>query len=44
MLFRSTGVRLVGKGGKASIQNTLVGRLNRVRGDLAPQISRLLAE
>ena len=39
-----TGVRLVGKGGKASIQHTLVGRLNRVRGDLAPQISRLLAE
>ncbi|UBV42450.1 V-type ATP synthase subunit E [Deinococcus taeanensis] len=39
-----TGIRLVGPGGKSSIQNTLVGRLERVRGDLAPQISRLLAE
>lgn len=39
-----TGVRLVGPGGKSSIQNTLTGRLDRVRGELAPQISRLLAE
>ena len=39
-----TGVRLVGPSGKSSIQNTLTGRLERVRGELAPQISRLLAE
>lgn len=39
-----TGVRLIGPDGKTSIQNTLVGRLERVREDLAPQITRLLAE
>ncbi|PTA68779.1 V-type ATP synthase subunit E [Deinococcus arcticus] len=39
-----TGVRLVGADGKSSVQNTLLGRLERVRGELAPQISRLLAE
>ncbi|GGL96913.1 V-type ATP synthase subunit E [Deinococcus aerophilus] len=39
-----TGVRLVGPNGKTSIQNTLVGRLDRVREELAPQITRLLAE
>lgn len=39
-----TGVRLVGPDGKTSIQNTLVGRLERVRGELAPQISQLIAE
>ena len=40
----ATGVRLVSPDGKTSIQNTLLGRLERVRGDLAPQISRLVAE
>ncbi|WP_412027768.1 V-type ATP synthase subunit E [Deinococcus yunweiensis] len=40
----TTGVRLVSTDGKTSIQNTLLGRLERVRGDLAPQISRLVAE
>lgn len=39
-----TGVRLLGPDGKTSIQNTLVGRLERVREELAPQITRLLAE
>ncbi len=39
-----TGVRLIGPDGKTSIQNTLVGRLGRVREELAPQITRLLAE
>ena len=39
-----TGVRLIGPDGKTSIQNTLVGRLERVREELAPQITRLLAE
>ncbi|MDV6374371.1 V-type ATP synthase subunit E [Deinococcus arenicola] len=39
-----TGVRLLGPDGKTSIQNTLVGRLQRVREELAPQITRLLAE
>lgn len=37
------GVRVVTGGGKSGITNTLQGRLDRVRGDLAPQITRLLA-
>lgn len=37
------GVRVVARGGKSGITNTLGGRLDRVKGDLAPQISRLLA-
>lgn len=39
-----TGVRVIGPDGRTSIQNTLVGRLERVREELAPQITRLLAE
>ncbi|MBZ9750535.1 V-type ATP synthase subunit E [Deinococcus sp. HMF7620] len=39
-----TGVRLVGEGGKTSVQNTLLGRLNAGRADLSAQVSRLLAE
>lgn len=38
------GVRVVARGGKSGITNTLHGRLERVRSDLAPQVSRLLAE
>lgn len=38
------GVRVVARGGKSGITNTLAGRLERVRGELAPQVSRLLAE
>ncbi len=38
------GVRVVARGGKSGITNTLAGRLERVRSDLAPQVSRLLAE
>ncbi|EYB69609.1 H+-transporting two-sector ATPase subunit E [Deinococcus phoenicis] len=38
------GVRVVARGGKSGITNTLPGRLERVRGELAPQVSRLLAE
>lgn len=37
------GVRVVARGGKSGITNTLPGRLERVRADLAPQVSRLLA-
>lgn len=37
------GVRVVTGGGKSGITNTLQGRLDRVRGDLAPQITRMLA-
>ncbi|WP_309572342.1 V-type ATP synthase subunit E [Deinococcus sp.] len=39
-----TGVRLVGPGGKASVQNTLLGRLNASRSELSAQVSRMLAE
>ncbi len=43
-LFRGKGgVRVVARGGKSGIKNTLGGRLEQVRLDLAPQISRLLA-
>lgn len=37
------GVRVVARGGKSGITNTLAGRLDRLRGELAPQVSRLLA-
>ena len=37
-----TGVRLVGAGGKTSIQNTLLGRLQAGRETLSAQVSRLL--
>lgn len=40
----SGGVRAVAGGGKSGITNTLPGRLERVRGTLAPQIAKLLAE
>ena len=39
-----TGVRLVGAGGKTSIQNTLLGRLQAGRETLSAQVSRLLQE
>lgn len=38
----STGVRLVGAGGKTSVQNTLLGRLQAGREALSAQVSRLL--
>ncbi len=38
------GVRAVGRGGKSGVTNTLLGRLERVRGSLAPQVARILAE
>ncbi len=38
------GVRVIAQGGKSGITNTLAGRLERVKADLAPQINRLLAE
>ncbi|MEF2279346.1 V-type ATP synthase subunit E [Deinococcus sp. YIM 134068] len=37
------GVRLLARGGKSGITNTLGGRLERVKAELAPQVSRLLA-
>ena len=39
-----TGVRLVGLGGKTSIQNTLLGRLQSGREGLSAQVSRLLTD
>ena len=39
-----TGVRLVGAGGKTSVQNTLLGRLQAGREALSAQVSRLLNE
>ncbi|WP_424951163.1 V-type ATP synthase subunit E [Deinococcus sp.] len=39
-----TGVRLVGAGGKTSIQNTLIGRLQAGRETLSAQVSRLLGD
>ncbi|MFC4455505.1 V-type ATP synthase subunit E [Deinococcus sonorensis] len=39
-----TGVRLVGAGGKTSVQNTLLGRLQAGQGTLSAQVSRLLNE
>ncbi|MFC3862606.1 V-type ATP synthase subunit E [Deinococcus antarcticus] len=38
------GVRVIARGGKSGITNTLAGRLERVKADLAPQINRILAE
>lgn len=38
------GVRVVARGGKSGITNTLSGRLERVKAELAPQINRILAE
>lgn len=40
----STGVRLVGAGGKTSVQNTLLGRLEAGRETLSAQVSRMLDE
>ncbi|ULH15259.1 V-type ATP synthase subunit E [Deinococcus sp. KNUC1210] len=40
----TTGVRLVGAGGKTSLQNTLLGRLQSGRETLSAQVSRLLQE
>jgi len=40
----ATGVRLVGAGGKTSVQNTLIGRLQAGRETLSAQVSRLLNE
>ena len=37
-----TGVRLVGAGGRTSVQNTLLGRLQAGREALSAQVSRLL--
>ena len=42
-LVGATTVRVVARGGKSGITNTLPGRLERVRAELAPQVSRLLA-
>ncbi|MFC6591797.1 V-type ATP synthase subunit E [Deinococcus lacus] len=36
------GVRVVGQGGKSGLTNTLSGRLERLRGELTPQVGRLL--
>ena len=38
------GVRVVARGGKSGVTNTLAGRLERVKAEMAPQISRMLAE
>ena len=38
------GVRVVARGGKSGVTNTLSGRLERVKAEMAPQISRMLAE
>lgn len=39
-----TGVRLLGSGGKTSVQNTLLGRLEAARPTLSAEVSRMLAE
>ena len=39
-----TGVRLLGPGGKTSVQNTLLGRLEAARPTLSAEVSRMLAE
>ena len=36
------GVRLVSHGGKSGITNTLMGRLQSLRGQLTPQVQQLL--
>ena len=38
------GVRVVSRGGKSGVTNTLAGRLERVKAEMAPQINRMLAE
>lgn len=38
------GVRVVAKGGKSGVTNTLLGRLERVKSELAPEVSRILAQ
>lgn len=38
----STGVRLIANGGKASVQNTLLGRLQMGRDALGAQVARLM--
>ena len=38
------GVRVVANGGKSGVTNTLQGRLERLKGTLAPQVSRILSE
>lgn len=38
------GIRLLARGGKSGITNTLHGRLERVKQELAPQVTRLLSE
>ncbi|WP_420595390.1 V-type ATP synthase subunit E [Deinococcus sp.] len=38
------GVRVVANGGKSGVTNTLQGRLERLQGTLAPQVSRILSE
>lgn len=38
------GVRVVARGGKSGVTNTLYGHLERVKAELAPQINRILAE
>lgn len=38
------GARVVARGGKSGITNTLSGRLERLKDELAPQISRILTE
>lgn len=39
-----TGVRLIAKGGRTSVQNTLLGRLAQSRDSLASQVARVLTE
>ncbi|AZI42695.1 V-type ATP synthase subunit E [Deinococcus psychrotolerans] len=38
------GVRVVANNGKSGVTNTLQGRLERLQGTLAPQVSRILSE
>ena len=38
------GVRVIAGGGKSGVTNTLQGRLERLKGTLAPQVSRILSE
>lgn len=38
------GARVVARGGKSGVTNTLPGRLERVKAELAPQVNRILAE
>lgn len=38
------GVRVIARGGKSGITNTLAGRFERIKAEMAPQIHRILAE